>query len=446
MTFAHFQRDVTEGPARVGFTTNQPRRPPITIKTLLNKVHRFKSFVYHRITLTGEGSACRIIAELKPRANGKPRCSGCGEIRPGYDTSRTPRLFEFVPLWNIPVFLSYSMRRVCCPDCGVKVETIPWATGKHSCCDVYRHFLARWARRLSWKETAACFHTSWDNVCRSVRWVVDYGLKHRDLENITALGVDEVAYSKGHQYMTLIYQIDRGAKRLLGVVIDRKTEALEGFFHEFGAKRCARIKVVCSDMWKPYLNVIARMLPAALNVLDRFHIVKKLSEAVDEVRRQETRRLKSEGCEPVLTGSRYCFLKRPGNLTENQKTKLTDVLKLDLKTVRAYLLKESFDAFWQYSSPRWAKWYLKKWCTRAMRSRLDPMKKFVRTLRAHEELLMNYFKAGKTYSSGIVEGLNLRINLSMRKAFGYRSFELLRTSLFHTLGDLPEPKFTHEFC
>jgi transposase len=81
-----------------------------------------------------------------------------------------------------------------------------------------------------------------------------------------------------------------------------------------------------------------------------------------------------------------------------------------------------------------------------MRSRLDPMKKFVRTLRNHEDLLMHYFKAGKLYHSGIVEGLNLRINLCMRKAYGYRSFELLQTSLYHTLGDLPEPKFTHRFC
>jgi transposase len=109
-------------------------------------------------------------------------------------------------------------------------------------------------------------------------------------------------------------------------------------------------------------------------------------------------------------------------------------------------LKESFDGFWQYDSSRWAKWYLRKWCARAMRSRLEPMKKFVRTLRNHEELLMNYFRGGKLYNSGIVEGLNLRINLCMGKAYGYRSFELLQITLFHTLGKLPGPKFTHKFC
>ena len=108
-------------------------------------------------------------------------------------------------------------------------------------------------------------------------------------------------------------------------------------------------------MWKPYLNVIKRCLPNALNVLDRFHIVKKLTEAVDNTRREETRRLKEEGYDPVLTKSRYSYLKRPENLTDNQRNKLTDVLQYDLKTNRAYLLKESFDGFWQYNSPYWAR-------------------------------------------------------------------------------------------
>lgn len=422
------------------------RRPPILLKTLLNKVHPIKSFVYHSVRLSAEDGKERVIAEIIPRANGKPRCSGCGKPRPGYDRMSGPRQFEFIPLWNIPVSLSYTMRRVNCPACGVKVEAVPWAQGKHASCDVFRHFLASWARRLSWKETAACFHTGWDTVCRSVKWVVDFGLEHRGLEDVTAIGVDEVAYSKGHRYMTLVYQIDSGRRRLLGVVKDRDTRSLTGFFESLGAERCARIKVVCSDMWKPYLNVVAAMLPAALNVLDRFHIAKKLGEAVDEVRREEAKRLADEGYEPVLKNSRYCFLKRPRNFTVRQTAKLADLLKYDLRTVRAWMLKESFDAFWQYESPRWAGWFLKKWCARAMRSRLDPMKKFVRTLRKHEDLLMNYFKAGKLYNSGIVEGLNLRINLCMRKAYGHRSFELLKISLFHTLGELPEPKFTHRFC
>jgi transposase len=143
-------------------------------------------------------------------------------------------------------------------------------------------------------------------------------------------------------------------------------------------------------MWKPYLKVIRKKLPQALHILDRFHIVALLNKAVDEVRRQETRRLRVEGDEDVLTKGRYCFLKKPENLTDKQQVKLDDMLQYDLKSVRAYLLKESFQAFWQYRSPYWAQWFLKKGCARAMRSQLKPIKQFVKTLRRHETLLMNY--------------------------------------------------------
>jgi len=428
------------------FTSTNPSKTAIHLKSLLNFVHPLKRFLYQSVRLIQTDDQARIEALIRPRSNSRPRCSSCHKACPGYDHLPSQRRFAFIPLWNIPVDFLYTMRRVDCPRCGVKVEEIPWAEGKHSSCNAFRHFLASWAKRLSWKETAQCFQTSWDKVYRSVQWVVDYGLKHREFKGITALGVDEVAYQKGHHYMTLVYQIDSGCKRLLGVIKDRKEDSLRSFFQEFGAESCAQIKVVCSDMWKPYLKVVAEMLPKALNILDRFHIVKKLNEAVDQVRREETKRLHDEGYEPILKHSRYSFLKRPSNLTPKQSEKLSEVLQYDLKTTRAYFLKEAFNGFWQYNSPRWAKWYLSKWCTRAMRSHLEPMKKFVRTLRQHEDLLMNYFKANKQYTSGIVEGLNLKVNLSMRKAYGFRSFEVLKIALFHQLGDLPEPKTTHRFC
>ena len=344
------------------------------------------------------------------------------------------------------VVFVYQMRRVNCKRCGVKVEQVPWASGKHRACDAFRLFLSRWAKRLSWLETAEAFQTSWDTVYRSVKWVVEYGLKHRNLAGIEAIGVDEVAYGKGHNYMTLVYQIDNGMKRLLFIGKDRCEATLRDIFQHLGPERCGAIKVVCSDMWKPYLNVIREKLPNALNILDRFHIVKKLNEKVDKVRREETNALKRDGYEPVLTNSRYCFLKRYGNLTPKQEDKLADLFKYDLKTVRAYCIKEAFDAFWQYKSERWARWFLKKWCTRAMRSRLEPMKEFVRTIRKHEDLIMNYFKTKERYSSGIVEGMNLKVNLTMRKAYGFKSFPVLETAMYHQLGCLPEPVFAHRFC
>jgi transposase len=338
------------------------------------------------------------------------------------------------------------MRRINCAECGVRTENVPWADGKNRCCNVYRLFLARWARRLPWSEVATIFSTTWPVVYRSIHWVVEHGLAHRSLDGVRAIGVDEVSIWKGSKFLTVVYQIDRGSRRLLFVARERTEESLCGFFDLIGEARSGLIEFVASDMWKPYLNVIGTRASHALHVLDRFHIVAKLNKAVDEIRAKEARAMLANGYEPILKRARWCFLKRPENLTEKQAEKLDDVLLYDLRSVRAYLLKESFEAFWTYISPYWAGWYLDRWCTRAMRSRLDPIKKFAKSMRKHRELLLNWFRAKKEISSGCVEGLNTNVKLALRKARGFKSYEVAETALYHELGRLPEPQFTHRFC
>ena len=183
----------------------------------------------------------------------------------------------------------------------------------------------------------------------------------------------------------------------------------------------------------------------ALNILDRFHIVAKLNLAIDEVRAGEARQLVKDGYEPVLKKSRWCLLKRPGNLTDSQRIRLREVLRYNLKSVRAYLFKEYFQQFWDYESPAWAGKFLDQWCNEVMRSRIDPLKKFARTVRSHRELLLNYFRARKAFSSGVVEGLNNKTKVTMRKAYGYRTFKMTELSLYHVLGKLPEPELAHRF-
>ena len=163
------------------------------IKTVLNRVHKVKGFVYEKVRFVGDGIEVRV----RPRKRSRPICSGCDQVGPGYDTLPTRR-FAFVPMWAISVALVYAMRRVDCPRCGVTVERVPWADGKQHRTRAYAVFLARWARRLSWREVATIFHTSWETVYRSVVWVVEYGLQHRRMEGITAIGVDEVQFRKGH--------------------------------------------------------------------------------------------------------------------------------------------------------------------------------------------------------------------------------------------------------
>lgn len=419
---------------------------PMRIRTILNRCHYLKSFVYEKEQIEVISGQEALVVEVVPRKNGQVICSGCGAAARGYDRGHQARLFSFVPLWGYPVYLRYVMRRVNCSDCGVKVEQVPWSAGKSPRTRAYEVFLARWGRRLSWQEVARVFHTSWEQVYRSVESVVSYGLAHRSLDDIQAIGVDEVQYRRGHQYLTVVYQLDSGCRRLLYVGKKRTVKSLLRFFRELGQVRCQAVEYVCSDMWKPYLKVIRKKVPQALHILDRFHIVVLLNKAVDEVRRQETQRLKRDGYEDVLTHSRYCFLKNESNLTDRQAMKLDELLQYDLKSVRAYLLKESFQAFWQYTSPYWAEQFLQLWCARAMRSKLEPVKKFVKTVRRHQSLMMNWFKAKKAFSSGIVEGLNRKINLVTRKAYGFKSYDVLKIALFHALGDLPEPELTHSFC
>ena len=177
----------------------------MSIKTILNRCHPIRYFVYGAARFVGE----QIHVVVRPRAGSLCHCGECGGRGPTYDTARHPRLFEFVPLWGYVVFLVYRMRRIDCSTCGVRTEQVPWADGKNRCCNVYRLFLARWSRRVSWSEVALIFGVTWGVVNRATRWVVEYGLVHRDLDRVTAIGVDEIAVWKGHKYLTVVYQIDQ---------------------------------------------------------------------------------------------------------------------------------------------------------------------------------------------------------------------------------------------
>lgn len=419
------------------------RKNIMLIKTILNRCYPLKRFVYENAEFS-KGVNNAIEVQILPRKNSQPYCSGCGKKKPTYD--RLPqRKFEFIPIWGFKVFFLYARRRVECDTCGVVAELLPWVDGKHQLTLPYMQFLATWARRLSWKEVAETFKTSWDKVYGSVKWIVDWGLKNRKLKNIRSIGVDEIQYSKGHKYLTLVYQIDEGLIRLLWVGKDRTVEAFEGFFSLLGKELTAKIEFVCSDMWKPYLKVIKEKCSQALHVLDRFHIVKKMNEALDKIRAEEARKLEREGYEPVLKKSRWCILKKPGNLTGFQKGRLKEILQYNLKTIRAYFLKEDFQHFWEYESPTWAGKFLDGWCEAVMRSRLEQMKKIARMIKKHRSLILNWFEAKGQLSQGIVEGLNNKAKLTMRKSYGFRNPDVLEMALLQALGKLPEPKLTHEF-
>lgn len=414
------------------------------LKIILNRVQKFKSFVYTTIDWAEYEDQIAIEIGVRPRKNSKPICSGCGEKRAGYDHRETRR-FEFIPFWGILVFLVYRMRRADCPTCGVTIESVPWATGKQPVTTAYAWYLARWAKRMAWSQVADAFCTSWHTVHMAVNMAVQWGREHADYEGITAIGVDEIYLGKVFGYVTLVYQINKERIRLIWVGKEHKAKTLLRFFKWFNEERSSKLEFVCSDMWRGFVGVIAKKATNAIHVLDKFHIAANMNKAIDKIRASEGKELAAKGLEPVLKGSRWWFLKRQENLTDNQWNSLANVLEYNLKTIKSYLLKEDFQFFWEYTYAGNAGKFLDRWCSRVMRSRIEPMKKVAKMLRNHRELILNYFRAKKEFSSGVVEGLNNKAKVTIRNAYGFRTYKAAETALYHTLGVLPEPKTTHRF-
>ena len=363
---------------------------------------------------------------------------------PGYDHTAEIRRWQFIGLWAISIFFLYRPRRVQCRRCGVRVELLPWASGKLRLCDALRVYLAQWARLLSWQEVAQRFQVSWADVYGALKWVVRYGLRHRDREGITALGVDEVCVGKA-KFWSVVYQIDEGARRLLWIGKDRKAGTLHVFFNRLGARRCAQVRFICSDLWKGYLGVIAARLPAALHILDRFHIRQNLSAAIDQIRRAEAGALARAGLVPGLKKMRWALLKHRRNWTRPERRRMRELLTTSMRTVKAFLLVESFEHFWTYTSATWAGKFLEAWCRRVLRTRLDPLKKVARTLRQHRRMLLNYFEAKKQFTNSIVEGLNNKLKTTLKRSYGFRTDLARKVALYHALAKLPDPPLTHSF-
>jgi transposase len=414
-------------------------------------MQRFVGFVYQQVRLQRRGGQIQAIEiTLLPQGRRRGRCSQCQRLAPGYDRM-DERRWLFVPLWGIPTYFLYAPRRVACEEHGVVVEFIPWSAGKRPVTRAMMGFLARWARRLSWRETAQVFATSWEAVYRSVEWFVEWGLANRKLESVWSIGIDEIHWGQGKradQFLTVIYQIDGHCRRLLWVGRRRTQATLRRGLQALGTEVVQGLRFVCSDMWQAYLKIVAAEASQALHVLDRFHITTHLNQAVDQVRRAESTRLRNQGKVSAqrLKNMRWSLLRRGSRVRGRAREKLHALLASKLATARAWELKETFSHFWTYKSPFWAQAFLDYWTERALRSRLEPMKKVAHMLRAHEELLLNWFRAKGEVSSGAVEGLNNKIRVVTRRSYGFRTYEAMQIALYHTLGRLPEPESTHRFC
>ena len=412
------------------------------LQTLINDCHRFRGFKYTEVKLKREEKKLEIRMEAKKQSKG--RCHVCGKKSSTYD-HQGERWYKFIPIWGYQVSLRYRPRRVSCKDHGVKIEEIPWGIGKRPIAKALAIMVSDWAKVLPWKEVGNRFRLSWDCIFESVKYVVKYGLEQRNLDRVKAIGIDEVyIQKKGRQFVTLVYEITNGTKRLLWIGQNRNSKTLLRFFRMMGKERYKNIKVVSSDMWGAYLKVIKKKLPKAIHVLDRFHIMKKFNEAIDETRRKEV--LKQYKKNPnILKNTRWLFLKKPDNLTEVQEMNLRSLVSLNLKTYRAYLLREAFQYFWKSSTVLLGEIVLNVWIKMAMKSRIEPMIKVSKMLERHRDHLLNWFRLEPRVSNGVVEGFNNKVKVVMRRSYGFRTYAALEIALYHSLGNLPSPPLTHTF-
>ncbi len=367
-------------------------------------------------------------------------CSVCGRRSKVRDRLKE-RVWRHVPLWNIPVSIRYRPSRVRCKECGIKVEAIPWSHGKSSLTRPLSLTMAIWARKLPMDVVSGMFGVCWNAVYSAVKQVIAFGLSCRDKAGTVIIGIDEISRKKGMVYHTQIYDLVQ--KKLLASFENRDYESIVEFFKDWGKDNLKNIKGVCCDMWDPYLKAVKEYIPDALVVFDKFHLVRHLLNAVNDVRKHEAESLKKTNPE-LLKGTRYIWLKNPWNLTDKQRQRFSYLETLNLKINRAYLLKESFRDLWTYKNRNDAKKFLDQWFWWATHSRLEPMRKFAWLVRNHEEGILSY--CDLPIDNGAVEAMNNNAKVISHQARGYRSPKTFSTLLMHRLGKLEAPCWVHRFA
>jgi len=408
------------------------------METFIRKQLGMKSHYVERIEETGD----MVIAHVKRIGKRRLNCSRCRlpcnrtHGRPG-----KKRTWRDLSLRRSVLKISYHPFRVCCPRCKkVKVEKVPWAEPWSRVTMSLAAAVAVMARKLSWLEVASYFGLDWKTVAQIVRFAVAEGLKRRQWMPLHTIGVDEVSRRKGHTYLTLVYDLERG--RIVWIGEKRKRETIDSFFQWLNKRRCRSIRAVCCDMWAPYADSIREHLPQARLVFDRFHLVRHCLDALDEVRREEVRHLTGSG-KQAIKGTRFILLKNPWNLTSAQREglfALATSAKANRRLLRGYLLKESFQLFWGYRSPFYAKRFLNSWLWQAAHSRLGPMKKFAQLVKTHIDGILAWTTL--PISNGMAEGLNNKVKLISHRAFGYRTAAYFIAAIYHVCADLELPDWS----
>jgi len=330
------------------------------------------------------------------------------------------------------VWLEHAPWRVECRDCGVHVEQLTWAAHGSRFTLEFEELTAYLAQITDKTSVTRQMGISWRTVGTVVDRVVARSLEEGRLMGLRMIGVDEFSYRKRHNYVTTV--VDHEARRVVWAGEGAGYETLKRFFEDLGEEGRKSVEKVTADMAHGYTKAIEEFVPEAEIVYDRFHVQRLASEAVDKVRREQLRDLRgtSEGSE--LFKSRFALLKNPWNLSRKEKQKLSAIQANNAGLYRAYLLKEALASALDYRQPKRAKRALKEWLAWASRSRLEPFVKLARTIRKRMDRILAYITLRLT--NGIVEGINTKMRMVARRAFGFHSAQALISMVFLCAGGI----------
>ena len=361
---------------------------------------------------------------------GCPQCQERMQIH-DYEERRWRHLdscqFKTIIVSRVPV--------VKCPQHGAQTVAVPWA-------EKYGRFTRLFERlaidvMLECSISGACeiLDLSWDEADGIKQRAVKRGLARKEPTVMPRLCVDEKGIGNGQDYLTIVAQVQAHQTTVQYVGEDRKQESLDAFWVGLTPTQLAGVEAVAMDMWEPYVQSTLAHVPEAQAkiVHDPFHLVKAMNEAVNEVRKNEHRRLQAQG-DDILTGTRQLWLYGLENVPAKQAQRFEEVWTINLETSRAWVLKETFRNFWLCDTVKEAGKYFDKWYSRAIRSRLAPVKKVARTCKTHLEHILTFFTHRLT--NGPIEGLNNAIQGLIKKAFGYRNKERFKIDIFFHFGGL----------
>jgi len=383
----------------------------------------------------------QVLIRIGWRRDAPVHCPACGEVRPRHDHRR--RKLRHLDTCQYQTFLEVDVPRTGCPEHGVKQIAFPWAEPGSLFTALFEAVTIDWLKEASFSAVARRLRLTWDQVDGIQARAVRRGMQRRSLEEITRIGVDETSFQKRHEYVTIVS--DQVRSRVLYIADDRKKGALGGFFESLSIEQLERIEAVAMDMWKAYIRDTIAHLPDADSKIcfDRFHVAKKLGEAVNDVRKQEHRELSSQGDNRLLR-TKFAWLKSPENMSDELHARFEQLRDSNLKVSRAWAIKETARGLWGYVTRGWARRAWKKWLGWAMRSRLEPVKKAARMIRDHLWGILNAVALNVTNATS--ESLNAKIQWLKRTACGFRNRERFRNAIYFHCGGLdlyPSSAATH---